>query len=109
MVDRHSDRFFVFERLTARKSTSTFSWFTHANDQTSFGRWPNFPKMVEHFGLGENGGKTKHGDVLAKCNWEAPPNAHALPGTVLPFIELTDGEKPKFEINPLINLDFSWQ
>ncbi|TFH57457.1 hypothetical protein [Glutamicibacter arilaitensis] len=93
MLERYPDRFDIRRMSSDRSSGATFTLFSHKDDPLSFSEYPHFPLLSEYFGLGSEGGLTEFGDALVPCRWETlNPSAHALPGTVLPFLQATLGE-----------------
>lgn len=94
MFDHFAERLDLRVALKDRCEDATFTFFTHASDTASVSNYPHFPEFCKFFSLPETGGKTDQGDVLVLCDWEVPTNGspHALPGTVIPFIERVLGE-----------------
>ena len=100
MEAKYSDRLDLRVALASRVASSSFTHFGNRTDLASFGRLPHFPLLAEHFGLGDDGGRTDHGDALVSCEWESTaPSGHALPGTILPFVEMVLGEECKLKID----------
>ena len=87
--------------LKDRLPSTSFTLFANRTDQSSFGKLPHFPLLAEAFGLdGHDGGRTTGGDAFVACEWgDGTFSGHALPGTILPFIELVLGEEPRMHIN----------
>lgn len=105
MLKNYPDRFSVRNSLMARHSSSKVYWFTHVDDGSSFGQYANFDAAIEHFEIdNKKGGWSKDGDLIISCNWAAPPNAHALPGTIIPFIQIVLGEETGFELNSCVDI-----
>lgn len=100
MENLYAKRIDLRVALQGRLESSSFSFFSHISDDSSFGSMPHFPLLAEAFGLGAVGGRTSRGDAFVAGNWELN-NAlpHALPGVILPFIELTLGEPTNFFAN----------
>lgn len=104
MVDAYPDRFDLRAAVPQREATSSFTFFGHREDRLTFGESPHFQLFAESFGLDESGGRTAQGDAFVPCSWESKdPNPHALPGTVMPFVELVLGEKPIRDIEYTVN------
>lgn len=105
MVSVYKDRFDLRRIVASRVPFSSFTHFAHRTDQASFGRMPQFPRFSESFGMGDEGGRTPEGDALVPCWWDAGGGSgHAIPGTILPFLNLVLGEKPSrdivYEVDP---------
>lgn len=106
MFERYADRLDLRVAIKSRLESSSFSFFGNVKDKASFGDMPHFPLFAEHFGLTEEGGRTDHGDAFVACTWHLEKGGHALPGTILPFIDLTLGRKPSVEITT--DIDPRW-
>ena len=92
MVEEYADRFDLRAALATREPTSSFTFFAHREDRLSFSDHPHFPLFSAHFGLGREGGRTDHGDSFVPCIWASKnPSPHALPGSVMPFLNLAFG------------------
>ena len=99
MARTYAERLDLRVVLPERVPSSSFTAFGNSTDQASFGRLPHFPLLAEHFGLGEEGGRTEEGDSLVACTWESTsPSGHALPGTIMPFLNLVLGEPHSLNI-----------
>lgn len=98
MLERYPDRLDLRTVLESRVDSSSFTYFGNPNDTASFGPLPHFPLLAEAFSLDSNGGVTDRGDAFVPAMWGEDGGRHALPGTILPFIELVLGEKPSREI-----------
>lgn len=111
LFEKYKDRLDLREVLKTRATNSSFSWFTHEGDiRNSFELNPSYPKLVEHFNLGKNGGGSKSGDLIALCNWETGDvYPHALPGTVIPFINAVLNEECAFDIGAAMDQDLQWK
>lgn len=104
MGTRYADRLDLRRVLSTRLDSSSFTHFGNRTDQASFGRLPHFPILATHFGLGEEGGITDHGDALVACEWESDnASGHALPGTIMPFVNLVLGEPTSLKIDMSIS------
>lgn len=94
MLERYPERFDIRKTSAVRSPGSTFTLFSHKDDPISFHEYPHFPLLSEFFDLGSEGGVSDFGDALVPCRWETKnPSAHALPGTVLPFLQAVLGEQ----------------
>lgn len=109
LLEKYPDRFDLAYALDNRVKGATISWFSHIDDASSFAEYPNFDRAKDYFGLSGYGGNSPQGDAVVACNWEAPPNAHALPVTVIPYIEATLGEKVSIDLKPLAEVNLSWK
>lgn len=99
MVAAYPDRLDLRHIVANRVADSTYTYFAHRDDDASMGRMPQFPRFVEALGLSEEGGVTPDGDALVPCWWETGEvSAHAIPGTILPFLQLVLGETPSREV-----------
>ena len=99
MIATYPERFDLRQIVANRVPSSSFTHFAHRADQASFGRMPQFPRFAESFGMGEDGGRTPAGDALVPCWWDVGGGSgHAIPGTILPFLNLVLGEKPSRDI-----------
>lgn len=99
MLSAFRERLDLTRTLTHRESSSRFYWFSHAEDTLSFQTYPHFPAVCDFLRIGEDGGTTQNGDRIVKCRWETTnPNKHALPGSIIPFIEYTLGESTGAEL-----------
>lgn len=99
MVEQYPERFDLRAAAATRVPSSSFTYFAHRDDPISFDEFPHFQLFADHFGLPISGGRTSNGDALVACSWELlNPSPHALPGTVMPFVQLVLGEKPTREI-----------
>lgn len=109
MLETYKNRLHLGDSLNTRLSSSSFTWFTHQGDKSSFGTMPNFPRLAEHMGVDtEQGGRTPAGDALVVCDWKAEASKHALPGTVMPFISATLGEAYSQDISIIGGTDPRW-
>lgn len=98
MLERYPDRLDLRTVLESRIDSSSFTYFGNPNDTASFGPLPHFPLLAEAFSLDSHGGVTDRGDAFVPATWGEDGGRHALPGTILPFVELVLGEKPSREI-----------
>lgn len=99
MAERYEARLDLRVALQERLPSSSFSYFGNVRDQSTFGRLPHFPLLAEAFELPEGGGRTENGDAFIATDWGSPDDTgHALPGSILPFIQLVLGEKVSQEI-----------
>ncbi|ASN39642.1 hypothetical protein CGQ24_11855 [Arthrobacter sp. 7749] len=108
MVAAYPDRFDLRVAAESRIESSSFTFYAHRDDRLTFQLFPHFPLLAEHFGLTDSGGRTDHGDAFVPCFWESKdPSPHALPGTVMPFLQRVLGEDPmqefEFSVDPLWN------
>lgn len=109
MMARYAHRLDLREALKHRLPSSSFTYFGNRRDQATFGRLPHFPLLAESFGLTEEGGVTDHGDSFVIGHWGSEEDTgHALPGTMLPFIELVLGEEPSLEIPHTADPQWIW-
>lgn len=87
--------------LDNRVKNSSFSFFAHADDPLVMSDHPHFPVLADHYGLGAKGGVTDNGDAFVLCRWDhGNISPHALPGSVIPFIQLVCGEEPLKDVKP---------
>lgn len=112
MMEAYRKRLDLRAALEDRVPTSSFTFFAHPSDYSSFSELPHFPLLAEHFGFdGSVGGRTAHGDALVPIHWlidpEKNPKPHALPGTAIPFLNLTLGDTPGMELE--YQVDPIWQ
>lgn len=85
--------------LKKRVNSSRFFLFSHIEDPLVMTENPHFPLLAESFGVSLSGGITANGDYFIPCNWECGSvKPHALPGTVMPFIQYVLGEEMKKDI-----------
>ncbi|WP_210100568.1 hypothetical protein [Paeniglutamicibacter antarcticus] len=99
MMERYAARLDLREALKYRLLSSSFTYFGNMRDQSTFGKLPHFPLLADWFGLGAAGGITTHGDSLIATDWGTlEDTGHALPGTILPFVEMVLGETPSLDI-----------
>lgn len=111
MMTAYPERLDLRTALGQRSPSSSFTFFSHPLDDSSFSRLPHFPLLAEHFGFdGHVGGITEHGDALVPITWAIDPaknpSAHALPGTIIPFIDLVLGAQPRMELD--LTVDPRW-
>lgn len=107
MFERFAGRLDLRVAIESRVESSSFTFFGNTKDNASFGKMPHFQLFAEHFGLTEEGGRTAHGDAFVACTWPLETGGHALPGTILPFIDLTLGREPSVEITT--EIDPTWR
>lgn len=100
MLSRYHNRMDLRFFLDNRVSTSSFNLYAHKDDPNMMTTCPHFPILTKFFGLSLVGGITKNMDSIVLCDWERKNDVspHALPGTVIPFLQLSLGEQPKFDI-----------
>lgn len=104
MVERYAARLDLRVALKERLASSSFSYFGNVRDQSTFGTLPHFPLLAESFGLTAAGGLTNHGDAFIATDWGSPDDTgHALPGSMLPFIQMVLGERPSLSIPCPVN------
>lgn len=85
--------------LDKREESSRFFAFAHVEDPLVMTEHPHFPLLAESFGVPATGGKTPAGDCFVPCNWECGNvKPHALPGTVIPFIQYVLNESQTKDI-----------
>lgn len=94
MLDTYASRLDLRVALKARLDSTSFTYFANPNDTASFEKMPHFPLLAEEFGLDSRGGRSERGDAFVPVTWGEDGGRHALPGTIIPFIELTLGEQP---------------
>lgn len=101
MTETYAPRLDLRVGLKDRLPGTSFTLFANRTDQASFGRLPHFPLLAEAFGIDqEAGGRTPTGDAFVPCEWgDGTISGHALPGTIMPFLELALGERPGMEIS----------
>ena len=108
MAAKYPNRLDLRKIISNRPNSSSFSYYAHADDPNTMDNHPMFPLLAEHLGLDpERGGVTLHGDALTVCHWQYTGSPHACPGSVLPFVEDTLGETPRFNIAAEISAN--WQ
>lgn len=99
MVERFSHRLDLRVALTKRLATASFTYFGNVRDKSTFDTLPHFPLLAESFGLDAAGGRTPQGDAFIATDWGSRENTgHALPGSMLPFVQLVLGEAPSLPI-----------
>ena len=100
MLSRYYNRMDLRFFLNNRVSTSSFNFYAHKDDPNMMTTCPNFPILTKFFELELDGGVTSNMDSIILCDWERKNNVspHALPGSVIPFIQLSLGEQPKFDV-----------
>lgn len=107
MLKAYSHRLDLRLALDQRSPGSSFTWFSHIDDRLSFTDHPHVPMLLDHFGLPPGGGITSFGDAIIPCVWTTSnPSVHALPGTVIPFLNLVLGDSPGAHID--YNIDPLW-
>lgn len=100
MESRYSGRLDLRVALRHRLPTSSFSYFGNLRDASTFGALPHFPLLAGSFGMGVGGGTTTQGDSFIATTWgSADTSGHALPGSILPFVEAALGEASS---NPIV-------
>lgn len=87
MLSVYRDRFNLESALTEPEADFRVIWFTHKDDGSSFGKWPNFPTLLD--GMCRDASNC----VAVLCDWEYKQSAHALPNTVIPFLQIALREK----------------
>lgn len=99
MMSRYSKRLDLRAALRDRLNSSSFTYFGNAGDKSTFGEMNHYPLLAKSLGVEEKYGRTRRGDSFVLGSWGTPEDGgHALPGTILPFIELVLGEDPSKEI-----------
>lgn len=100
MLSRYCERMDLRFFLKNRVSNSSFNLYAHKDDPNMMTTCPHFPILTKFFGIGLEGGVTSNNDSMVLCDWERKNNVspHALPGTVIPFIQLSLGEKTKLDV-----------
>lgn len=100
MISKYSNRMDLRFFLSKRVSTSSFRLYANKDDPNMMTTCPHFPILTKFFDLDREGGITSNQDSIFLCDWERKDEVspHALPGTVIPFIQLSLGEKPKLDI-----------
>ncbi|WP_157773352.1 ATP-grasp fold amidoligase family protein [Brachybacterium vulturis] len=107
MIERYRSRLDLREILSNRLEGTRFAYFAHAEDPNTMTRLPMFPALAEYLGVDPSvGGRTEAGDVMSVCRWPTAENVpvHALPGTVLPFIDAVLGQSTSFEFGTTTRL-----
>lgn len=106
LLSTYSERFDLRNVLSDRPRGSTFSYFGHVKDRLTMTEYPHYPALTEYLGLPPEGGSTHSGDVVIPASWETNNGSpHALPGTIVPFLELALGESDqssKVSCNPAV-------
>lgn len=82
MLGVYRDRFSLESALTEPESDFRVIWFTHKDDGSSFGKWPNFPTLLAGMCRGSSN------CIAVLCDWEYERSAHALPNSVIPFLQI---------------------
>lgn len=100
LLSQYQDRFDLRTAISNQLPSATFSWFTHRDDTvSSIEDFPHFPAVIEYLGLGPDGGDDANGNTVSLCAWETKnKNKHALPGGVLPFINVVLGEDTSLDL-----------
>lgn len=99
MSEQYKARLDLRVALRDRLPSSSFTYFGNRLDPATFSKFPHFPLLAEAFGLDESGGHTDHGDAFVVSEWgSAGDPGHALPGTIMPFIQLALGETPSMNL-----------
>lgn len=109
MYRNYPERFDLRHTLQKRYKDTSFSWFSHVDDTSSFDECPNFEAMRDFYNLDEYGGRTPNGDVIVAGKWATPPLPHALPGTIIPFIAATLDEPTTFDLALCADADTVWR
>lgn len=109
LLGLYGDRLDLRVALHSRLASSSFTYFAHVDDQATMGRLPHFALLAKHFGVNPtDGGRTLHGDAFVPCRWTTSnPSAHALPGTVIPFVDLVVRGQATMDLGNLV--DPTWQ
>lgn len=98
MMTKYQERMDIRKLLDKRVENSRFTYFSHKND-SSYTRFPHFKLLANYMGISETGGSSVFGDKIVLCNWKVTgDSAHALPGTVIPFINFALGENLKMDL-----------
>lgn len=104
----YGDRLDLRVMLDNRVPDSSFVFFAHTDDPLVMSDHPHFPLLAAHFGLTELGGLTSNGDAFVSCQWDhGTISPHALPGSVIPFIQLVLGENPSKDVKPS-SMNITW-
>lgn len=99
MISRYPQRMDLRKILEERIEDSRFFYFCHKNDPNTFSKYPHFKLLADYVDVPYTGGTTSVGDRLVLCNWKViGESAHALPGTVIPFINFALGENLKMDL-----------
>lgn len=100
MLSALRDRLDLRSALSTREVSSTFTWFAHIGDGSSFGDNPSFPELVRYLELPSHGGVSRSGDRVVLCDWHTEQESkHGLPGSIMPFIRFALNEDPRFDLN----------
>ncbi|KHS52737.1 alpha/beta hydrolase [Brevibacterium linens] len=104
MLNAYSHRLDLRLALDKRSDGASFTWFSHVDDRLSFTDHPHVPMLLDHFRLPSDGGITSFGDAVVPCRWTTSnPSVHALPGSVIPFLNLVLGDTPGTHIDHKID------
>lgn len=99
MLSKYKDRMDLRLILKNRVNNSSFSYFAHREDLKAYSELQHFQLLADFIGVSHIGGTTISGDEMVLCNWKIlGDSAHALPGTVIPFIQYALGEVPKIDL-----------
>lgn len=111
MVSLYSDRLDLRKILECRLATSHIAYFAHKDDSVTVGGTAQFELLAAYLGIDPiAGGYDLFGNGMILCEWDYKSSSpHALPNSVIPFIEAALGEpktlaidiKPMTEIKPV--------
>lgn len=97
MLTKYADRLDLRVILENRLEASRFIYYAHREDKAY--TIPSFKLLADYLNIPNESGETLRGDKLLLCNWRILGNsAHALPGTVIPFMQYALGEKSKIDL-----------
>lgn len=99
MIDKYPERMDLTKILENRVSNSNFVYFAHKKDPKSYTVLRHFQLLADYVEVSHDGGVARSGDEMVLCNWKVLGNSpHALPGTVIPFIQYASGEECKIDL-----------
>lgn len=108
MLEAYAQRLDLRVALRSRCPAASFTMFGNRIDQATFGRLPHFPLLADYLGVDPlMGGTAQTGDAMVAADWTSDPTGHALPGTILPFLQMVLGEAHNLDIS--LSSDPRWR
>lgn len=99
MISNYKNRMDLTFILRNRVENSKFFYFAHIEDLKAYSELRHFQLLADFEGVSHYGGVSKPGNEMILCKWEViGASAHALPGTVIPFINFALGENLKMDL-----------
>lgn len=100
MIVKYEERLDLRSIIRNRVTNSNFVYFAHKDDISY--TIPHFKLLADSMKISHEGGINKNQDKLVLCDWRiSGSSAHALPGTIMPFIQFALGETSKMDIRPI--------